>query len=138
MASQDSLVDEPTTSALKERKFQCLKCGKRYLSKSSLYTHGKSCGIKYSCSKCEKLFATETARSNHEPKCKYECDICNKDFKTKARLENHINTIHSVKSFKCEICETVCGSERVLTKHMRTHTTELLCHVCGKIYHNQQ
>lgn len=67
--------------------------------------------------------ATSTTTTNqHSSKSDFQfrCSVCQSDFQTICSFEYHMQRIHNVTSFGCEICHKPFASLRyVLTDHMR-------------------
>ena len=50
-----------------------------------------------------------------------KCNICEKVFKTKKVLHQHMKEIHEKKKYKCQNCGKEFGKSGHLTRHMKTH-----------------
>lgn len=65
---------------------------------------------------------TNTSNNNNGAKSdfQFKCPVCHNDFQTICSFEYHMQRVHNVTSFGCEICHKPFASLRyVLTDHMR-------------------
>ena len=118
------------------RKHQCDICGKKYRFPKDLKIHimRNHTGEKpFSCSFCDKKFATNHQRKMHELHHKGllpQCPVCGGRY---VALQKHM-LIHSVDSCKhtCTICKKSFHA-RYMKVHMLVHTGEkpYTCHDCG-------
>ncbi|KAF2813192.1 uncharacterized protein BDZ99DRAFT_382028 [Mytilinidion resinicola] len=75
---------------------------------------------------CEKTFATNQAKDNHERthagNKPYQCQHCPYVTTTATQLKTHINAKHiKDKCFHCRICAFCCADSSNLSKHEKTH-----------------
>ena len=66
-----------------------------------------------------------------------QCSFCNKTFRDMCDLKRHEAAVHlNKREYKCTECDKAFNLKSVLTKHMKTHTTEtrLQCAVCNKVF----
>lgn len=101
-----------TLSHLPNDGFLCEICGKKYLSRSSLYLHNKHC-------------------KNAEEKL-FECKICNAIFKRKRDLKDHLEAMH-LKLFQyfCLKCgHQLRWRQQICTKKI----TIFFCYDCSEIF----
>ncbi len=154
----------PTTSALKKRtrkpglktllgkskkegQFECGKCGKKYISATSLYSHmEKKCDAlkqikaefaetddgkflcKFdNCLQGDDAFATKDELDIHwadehipEEEKYIPCVLCEKKFATPAAKKAHLKSAH-VKPFKCNQCDRSFSVKENLQYHMANH-----------------
>ena len=80
---------------IKEDKFICKECGKKFSSKSELTVHIRSSHPKeYKCKICEKTFTDswkiELHSKSHEKIVPFVCNICEKKFYVEWRMKKHI------------------------------------------------
>jgi KRAB domain-containing zinc finger protein len=132
----------------KEKRFECDKCGKKYLTAHLLNLHSKShenlrehkClidGCKFETNSPYDL--NNHIRRIHNPTRDHECSECNKRFKRRCDMENHKKNVHTiVKTYvKCPICTTIV-LEKGLQSHIINRHTEKAehkpfeCKLCGK------
>ena len=63
-----------------------------------------------------------------------ECDLCCEDFDSVADLNKHVILEHDLKAeIKCEECEVMCPSGRVLNIHYKVDHGKIICDMCYKI-----
>merc|ERR1712129_364970 len=92
---------------------------------------------RYQCSHCEystnvKSNLTRHNRTHTGAKpfvCSYV--NCNRQFRYKMNLTEHIQTQHKKEEHKCNECNKVYGTKRLLTKHMRRHRGDFKCPHCA-------
>lgn len=67
------------------------------------------------------------------------CHICHRIYMNRSNLRRHLNTVHSTKTFSCEICNQTFEKQRQLSYHMKTHkkrtnleTASYNCDTCGR------
>ncbi|KAF2472242.1 uncharacterized protein BDR25DRAFT_333611 [Lindgomyces ingoldianus] len=110
----------------------CDSHSKDYKQRSKLSRHLLlHAGYKpYTCSfeGCNKMFATNQAKDNHERTHTgdrpYVCDRCGYTTTTHTQLQTHISALHlGSKKHKCRFCDFVCADSSNLSKHERTHQT---------------
>ena len=102
-----------------EKKFQCAKCSKKYVTIHQLRAH-------------EKFHSKDRTR---------QCEFCGKIYKHIASLERHRRLHKGEESsldlrLKCSSCGLICHSKTHYTAHQRIHTGEkpFVCETCGKRY----
>ena len=61
------------------------------------------------------------------------CNLCGKLLSGK-HLESHIETVHGVKKFKCNICDDEFREESILQKHKEKYHEKFSCSICTKVY----
>ncbi|KAK7504559.1 hypothetical protein BaRGS_00004045 [Batillaria attramentaria] len=91
--------------------YQCLRCGKQFLSPVYLKVHMKQ----------------------HQ-EANFACDICGKKFTYKCNMQNHRTTHFCEKPYQCEVCHKAFRLQSALKTHSRKHREDLQfkCHICGK------
>lgn len=91
-----------------ERPYQCLICGKRFLTGSVYYQHrlihrGER---RYGCDKCSKRFYRADALKNHlrihTGEKPFPCEYCAKTFRQRGDKEKHIRSRHTNASNKLQ------------------------------------
>ncbi|KAF3035035.1 hypothetical protein E8E12_006747 [Didymella heteroderae] len=110
----------------------CDASSKDFKQRSKLSRHllGHAGYRPYACSYagCDKTFATNQAKDNHERthtgERPYVCDRCGYTTTTHTQLQTHISALHEGKKpHKCRFCEFTCADSSNLSKHERTHQT---------------
>ncbi len=131
----------------KEGQFECGKCGKKYISATSLYSH-----MEKKCNALKEINAEFTETEEGKFLCKFEnclqgddafaskedlnvhwadehvpeeekyipCVLCEKKFATPAAKKAHLKTAH-VKPFKCDHCDRSFSIKENLQYHMANH-----------------
>ncbi|KAI0571647.1 Zinc finger protein 383 [Pyrenophora tritici-repentis] len=99
-------------------------------SKLSRHLLGHAGYRPYACSieGCDKTFATNQAKDNHERthtgERPYMCERCGYTTTTHTQLQTHISALHEGKKpHKCRFCSFTCADSSNLSKHERTHQT---------------
>lgn len=112
----------------------CEAHSKDFKQRSKLSRHllGHAGYRPYACSYegCEKTFATNQAKDNHERthtgERPYVCDRCGYTTTTHTQLQTHISALHEGKKpHKCRFCEFTCADSSNLSKHERTHQVSI-------------
>ncbi|CAI6240139.1 unnamed protein product [Periconia digitata] len=110
----------------------CESSTKDFKQRSKLSRHllGHAGHRPYACSfdGCDKMFATNQAKANHERTHTgdrpYECKQCGYTTTTYTQLQTHISALHEGKKpHKCRFCDFSCADSSNLSKHERTHQT---------------
>lgn len=98
----------------------------------------KGKAITYTCSICEKTFASRNNQKYHlycdrKQRKPFECDQCRKQFITQSHLNYHVKT-HRGDKHTCNICNRIFAGENGLRKHSRKHSNEMsyACSVCDQ------
>jgi hypothetical protein len=108
----------------------CDASSKDFKQRSKLSRHllGHAGYRPYACSYagCDKTFATNQAKDNHERthtgERPYVCDRCGYTTTTHTQLQTHISALHEGKKpHKCRFCDFTCADSSNLSKHERTH-----------------
>uniref|UniRef100_A0A3Q3G027 C2H2-type domain-containing protein n=3 Tax=Kryptolebias marmoratus TaxID=37003 RepID=A0A3Q3G027_KRYMA len=109
--SSDILKDE-VTPVSKGPPFQCDKCEKKYVCKSSLVIHYRI----------------------HTGETPFLCSVCGRGFRVSYHLKQHTSIHTGERRFRCHICGKT--SVQHLSRHMRMHRGEknYLCTECGKAF----
>lgn len=112
----------------------CDASAKDFKQRSKLSRHllGHAGYRPYACSYagCDKTFATNQAKDNHERthtgERPYVCDRCGYTTTTHTQLQTHISALHEGKKpHKCRFCDFTCADSSNLSKHERTHQVRL-------------
>lgn len=140
---------------LQIKHFKCPHCDKKFVTSSNVNRHikvmhsssksNKKCRKPpqvHHCDKCSQVFKTlrlfEThqrrihgmrIRSGYDP---VNCEYCNQKCYNNTALRKHINGIHLIKEFKCDLCTRSFRSEKGLMGHRRVHgeKTGFHCKFC--------
>ena len=97
---------------MKEKKFQCQTCKKRFNLPHHLKRH----------------------KVTHTGETPFECKTCFKKFKCDSDRRRHERVHSDEKPFLCKFCGTGFRHSKTLTNHLRIHTGEepYECKTCGK------
>ena len=104
----------------------CHECGRVFKKSSSMYSHMKAYHSKTTseCEKCGKVFKCEIYMREHLKKVHSEnqaCTICGKQV---AKMQVHVNLVHTDKSewrYKCEVCGNRFVDKGKLKTHLNIH-----------------
>lgn len=120
----------------------CHVCNRSFFSPAFLKRHMKthSDRILYKCTKCSKVFTTETIlmahtiRHDQERVKNFLCNICPKKYQTSAALQYHLNSHTGDKPFKCDTCNKSYSSHITLYNHKKIHldVKPHQCSFCNK------
>ncbi|XP_031628848.1 zinc finger protein 555-like [Contarinia nasturtii] len=86
-----------------EKRYNCEKCGKRFVHPYELRNHNESVHLKIR---------------------KSLCTICGKSFLCDQALRIHMNKHTGETPYKCQLCEKAFSNPTVRDMHIRTHTEE--------------
>ena len=102
--------------------------------------HLRTHDTEYKCDQCGKLCASPVLlkshiKLSHEPKLNV-CSICGKCFSSPSLLKYHVDETHDNKQdFPCNYCERKCPTQRMLKKHMESHSPKtFVCELCAKAF----
>ena len=106
--------DSFMTSNLKERRFVCRFCCKKFAHFSTLQNHVRT----------------------HTGDKPFQCKFCSRRFAQSGVLKAHLRTHTGDKPFVCMYCGKMFAQSTTLTNHLRTHTGQkpYVCHYCGKCF----
>lgn len=140
-------VPLPVTSNIKPDETEehpCSVCGRVFYTPKALYGHLGNCGKFVACNLQGIQSSSEGTKSNSiDP-----CDICGRVYPTPAKQRAHNKRYHTpeyqaymkkhrMKYFKNkapQVCPE-CGSlVKSLTNHMKIHTDQFPCELCGRIF----
>lgn len=113
LETQDMFPDY-MTPAMKERRFVCRYCSKKFAHFSTLQNHLRT----------------------HTGDKPFQCKFCNRRFAQSGVLKAHVRTHTGDKPFACMYCGKVFAQSTTLTNHLRTHTGQkpYVCNFCGKSF----
>ena len=124
----------------KPRPYSCRVCGKRYTARWSVKHHEQlhAADQVYTCSQCEKQFATQHCLSRHMNvrSSKYKCTECEKCFSGKAHLTARRRIHFGEKPMECTICCKQFTTSGNLVAHSRIHSGKksYMCLECDKAF----
>ena len=109
------------------RKYRCPECRELFNSVAKLNRHYIDNHPPLICKICNDRFNTLSTLSRPRYKHKkldFKCNKCGKEFPFKSDHDLHMNTHHTIKSFKCAKpkCDWSYYSQGELDKHAKTHT----------------
>lgn len=110
--TQHSLKTHLNSLHFGEKKFECVWCSKKFLSKGQLKVHERS----------------------HTKEKSFICGVCNKGFSHRESLVTHSTTHSGIKPYLCECCNATFSCVGNLIKHRKVRPNS-----CGRpIYSNQK
>lgn len=133
------------TPAVKERKFVCRYCSKKFAHFSTLQNHLRThTGDKpFQCKFCSRRFAQSGVLKahlrTHTGDKPFACMYCGKVFAQSTTLTNHLRTHTGQKPYVCQFCGKSFSQPSTLRKHELSHTKErpYPCKFCGKAFAQQ-
>lgn len=138
------MIHAANKEIVKNRKFECEICHKRFIGKNDLRKHFliHTNEKPYACNECGQNFRQVISLKNHiackhspglQSKNIYVCDYCKKAFPIKERLKLHLRTHTGDRPYQCDYCKKTFARGGQLIQHMRTHTGSkpYVCHVCN-------
>ncbi|KAJ8704897.1 hypothetical protein PYW08_012217 [Mythimna loreyi] len=132
------LEESDEHSRLGERKFDCLHCTFKFLTKDALLAHIVRSHrlLSQTCAMCNKGFSDPPRLKNHiqakhpeviavKPVMDKICPICSHGFITRIALLDHMRTHKAEKPFACKKCDKRFAFKTLLKKHnQRMHQDE--------------
>lgn len=134
-----------TTPAVKEKRFVCRYCSKKFAHFSTLQNHLRThTGDKpFQCNFCGRRFAQSGVLKahlrTHTGDKPFACMYCGKLFAQSTTLTNHLRTHTGHKPYICDFCGKSFSQPSTLRKHELSHTKErpYPCKFCGKAFAQQ-
>lgn len=78
--------------------------------------------IEVHCARCNMIFPSEAANSQHYREIHMEPLICSKcpgvEFNSRKSKQRHMECVHEDPKFKCQLCREVFGRKEKLNKHI--------------------
>ncbi|XP_044753880.1 zinc finger protein OZF-like isoform X2 [Coccinella septempunctata] len=140
--SQDETNDKKIESSA--FKHSCVDCNESYDYIKQLEKHCKETGHivprRFSCVICSKKFLSKTRLKDHvrthDKEKPFPCEDCGMAFTLSSNLKRHKKRHTGEKSYFCEVCGKGFIQKHTLTVHMRLHNgeTPYVCELCGKGY----
>lgn len=84
------------------KKFDCLYCESKFLTKGDLERHVKS----------------------HMGTRDFTCELCHKTFTRQQTLNEHMNRHYGLKPYECKVCGKAFSEMSTVYKHIKTHEQE--------------
>nr|XP_053651261.1 zinc finger protein 260-like [Cherax quadricarinatus] len=114
-------------SVTKEGRLKCTQCNKTFNYRHHYLNHvaQHSDEKKHECQKCKKGFLTSQALYCHTKQVhekynyRYPCEVCEKVFICNAKLVEHMRTHTGEKPFECGICSVAFAAKATYKSHMR-------------------
>lgn len=126
LSDRNNLNKHHQSVHLKQRKYSCSMCDKRYDSSYRLNIHINSHkGIRnYSCTLCTSKFISRAAltrhlKTIHTDEKKYVCEICFKGFKLANKLKTHMFVHTGIYEHPCDQCEKGFRQKSKLVHHIK-------------------
>ena len=132
-------------TTMKERRFVCRYCDKKFAHFSKLQIHLRThTGDKpFQCKFCSRRFAQsgvlKTHIRTHTGDRPYVCMYCRKSFAHSTTLTNHLRTHSGQRPYVCNSCGKSFSQFSTLRKHELSHNKEwkYTCKFCGKAFTKQ-
>ncbi|XP_049883314.1 zinc finger protein 502-like isoform X2 [Pectinophora gossypiella] len=130
LCKQEFHVFRTLTTHLNEHYANCIcdVCGRSFINSKRLKVHKRTHeNGNFPCTECGKILKTKTSRSNHvesaHSKRVVKCQICFKPMKHYNDRIKHMSEVHNITHmFKCNICSKEYNIKHYLATHMRqTH-----------------
>lgn len=140
LSCQRVLKRHITLRHLKNGRFECPKCSKRFFQRMELDMHMlvHTNERKHTCGLCAKGFKQSAHLSQHmkvvhvgnKP---FVCELCAEKFGSKENLKSHLSTHGTVKLFKCEQCPSSFKHKTSVYSHVKrvhAHNRDSICDAC--------
>ena len=110
----DEVSPTSLDTTMKERRFVCRYCDKKFTHNSKLQIHLRT-------------------HTGYKP---FQCKFCSRRFAQSGVLKTHLRTHTGDKPFVCVYCRKSFAQSTTLTNHLRTHTGQkpYVCNFCGKSF----
>ena len=118
--------------------YKCHLCDfQHHYDRDSVKNHVKSqhLNIGFKCNKCN-FVATTIGRLVYHKRIHREylyCPECDYKSSGKDKIQRHINAVHKLVRFQCDLCDKSYKDEDSMKAHRKIHTNEAKS-CCGKLY----
>ena len=105
-----------------EYKYECQRCGKRFLNKHhfSTHVHLHMKILRFQCEVCGRKFVRQPLLTHHllaEHGSKYQCQHCDKSYTSAKSLRGHLNEIGQ--EYQCPMCKKVFSTFNSCRRHTK-------------------
>ncbi|CAG5032832.1 unnamed protein product [Parnassius apollo] len=127
----------------KELPYECVPCGRRFISQSTLDMHTTihTKDRPHCCDQCDKKFRNKITmiqhkRQVHDKERSHLCQFCSKSFFKKYHLQIHLRSHTKEKPFQCSECKKWFSSRTSLNNHQLIHNDVKMfgCTQCGMTF----
>lgn len=143
LSSRNSWREHRITMHLKNGKFPCDQCDKRFTHKRALLLHQvmHTGERNYVCEECGSTHKRQRElhlhiRDMHTNTQNFRCDVCFMCFKMKGQLKKHCFTEHKDTVTSCIVCKHKLTTPFSIYTHCLKHyePKEFTCEQCGKAF----
>ena len=147
LSSRNSLREHRIIVHLKNGRFVCPQCDKRFANQRALDVHlvSHTSERNFVCEKCGSRHKRKRAllyhmESMHSKAQTHRCDVCFKCFKEKALLKTHCFTVHENTVTECIVCKNKLSTPHSIYTHSLTHADvrEYQCDVCQRDFKSEK
>lgn len=131
---QDHLNRHLATVHSESREFTCEICLKAFKIIQDLKIHVRKVHNRVdeiSCPECNRIFTHKSSLREHilvvhEKKKKFKCLVagCKSEFSKRSRLKYHMDAMHVLKVFLCDLCGSDFSQKFKLRSHLMSHIKE--------------
>ncbi|KAG5886099.1 hypothetical protein JTB14_031700 [Gonioctena quinquepunctata] len=153
---EEEVLDQPDEEPfpkgeIKEKKFECDVCQKRFSRYDLLLRHKIAHAMKMEEQNVQydgtyQVDDMDIKRENgdldahmktHEKEYTVSCDVCQKKFSKLSHRNRHLRTMHFIKKeYKCSMCEKAFHKQEQLRNHINVHkgAKPHVCDICCKAF----